>query len=154
MNNRSIPLDYANNLIYEIQKAFWDERGKGARFRLTTIGRDFFIEKVQSRIKSNSIEGIVKEVTVILKEEGILNNGSIEVEDQLIRIKMNSCLHRPIEDKLAILNIEPCSCLPANICALAITDQLKLPVELAELKLESGYCHALLIVFENKRASD
>jgi hypothetical protein len=154
MKNRLIPLDYANNLIYETQKAFWDERGKGARFRLTTIGRDFFIEKVQSRIKSGTIEGIVNEVSAVLQEEGILENGSIEVEDQLIRIKMHSCLHRAIEDKLATLNIEPCSCLPANICALAITDQLKLPVELAELKLENGYCQALLIVFENSQSSD
>ncbi|MCK7514052.1 MAG: hypothetical protein MZV70_65255 [Desulfobacterales bacterium] len=28
-------------MIFELQKAFWDERGKGARFRLTTLGRDF-----------------------------------------------------------------------------------------------------------------
>ena len=38
MNSKKISLDYANSLMYEMQKAFWDERGKGARFRMTTVG--------------------------------------------------------------------------------------------------------------------
>ena len=28
MNEQTIPLDYANSLMYEMEKAFWDERGK------------------------------------------------------------------------------------------------------------------------------
>ena len=45
MNKETISKDYANDMIFELEKAFWDERGKGARFRLTTLGRDFFKTK-------------------------------------------------------------------------------------------------------------
>ena len=45
MKTNSVPLDYANTLIFELEKAFFDERGKGARFRMTTVGREFFQDK-------------------------------------------------------------------------------------------------------------
>ena len=45
MNNKMLPLDYANSLMFEMEKAFWDERGKGARFRMTTVGREFYKAK-------------------------------------------------------------------------------------------------------------
>jgi hypothetical protein len=153
MNNRLISLDYANDVFYEFQKAFWDERGKGARFRLTSVGREFYKNNVSAQIQSENLDGIVDEVSKILKQHGILESGAVEIEDQLIRIRMKSCIHRPVEDKFAAIAIEPCSCMPANICAFAITDKLKLPVELAELKLENGYCQALLIVFENNQSA-
>ena len=42
MSQQTIPLDYANSLMYELEKAFWDERGKGARFRMTKVGNQYF----------------------------------------------------------------------------------------------------------------
>jgi hypothetical protein len=42
VNDKMISQEYANVLIFELEKAFWDERGKGARFRVTTVGREFF----------------------------------------------------------------------------------------------------------------
>jgi len=29
MNKKTIPLDYANDLMYDLEKALWDERGRG-----------------------------------------------------------------------------------------------------------------------------
>jgi S-adenosylmethionine:diacylglycerol 3-amino-3-carboxypropyl transferase len=52
MNQQTISKEYANDLIFEMEKAFWDERGKGARFRLTTVGREFFKTKCLSRLHS------------------------------------------------------------------------------------------------------
>ena len=43
MSDRGVSLDYVNSLVYDLEKAFWDERGKGARFRVTNVGRDFFV---------------------------------------------------------------------------------------------------------------
>jgi len=42
MSDKTISLDYANDILFELEKAFWDERGKGARFRVTTVGRGYF----------------------------------------------------------------------------------------------------------------
>ena len=49
MSDQTVPLDYANSIIYDLQKAFWDERGRGARFRVTTVGRDYFLDRCLPR---------------------------------------------------------------------------------------------------------
>jgi hypothetical protein len=40
MNNKTISQDYANDLIFELEKAFWDERARSA-FPVTMAGREF-----------------------------------------------------------------------------------------------------------------
>ncbi|MGE5593938.1 MAG: hypothetical protein ACM3X3_09705 [Betaproteobacteria bacterium] len=35
---------YANQVIFDMVKAFWDERGLGARFRLYCVGKDCSLE--------------------------------------------------------------------------------------------------------------
>ena len=59
MNDKTISQDYANDLIFELEKAFWDERGKGARFRVTTVGREFFKTKCLPRLQSTEIDDMV-----------------------------------------------------------------------------------------------
>jgi hypothetical protein len=51
-------------------------------------------------------------------------------------------------DKLIAQGVEPFTCVPANLIALAIEDKLDRPVELAEIKVESDACQLLLVVFE------
>jgi hypothetical protein len=51
--------------------------------------------------------------------------------------------------------VPPFTCLPANLIALALEDQLDRPVELAEIKLEqaeegAGPCSVLLVLFEKR----
>ena len=62
MNNKNVPLDYANSLMYELEKAFWDERGKGARFRMTKVGYQYFDEKVRPLLQSTEIEDILEKI--------------------------------------------------------------------------------------------
>ena len=71
MNNKNVPLDYANSLIYELEKAFWDERGKGARFRMTKVGYQYFDEKVRPLLQSTEIEDILEKIQGVLQNEGI-----------------------------------------------------------------------------------
>jgi hypothetical protein len=54
-NKKTIPLDYVNGLMYELEKAFWDERGRGARFRMTTVGGNI-IDRVRPLLQSNELE--------------------------------------------------------------------------------------------------
>ena len=45
MSDPRLPLGYANDLIFELEKAFYDERGKGARFRTTNVGQRYFRDR-------------------------------------------------------------------------------------------------------------
>ncbi len=150
MNSETISRDYANDMIFELEKAFWDERGKGARFRLTTLGRGFFRAKCLPRIKSTEISDMVKVIEEVLKENGIVQAMSVEVDGRLLRVRIEGCTHRPVEERMIAHETQPFACLPANMIVLAVDEVLNRPAELAEIKLTDVACEAMIVLFEKK----
>ena len=150
MSKQMIPLDYVNNLMYELEKAFWDERGKGARFRTTMIGKQYYTDKVLPLLKSNEVEHILQTIDEVLQSEGIAAKVSYDVEERLLRVQVKGCIHRQVEERMLEKDIEPFTCVPANLIALAIEEKLEVPVELAEIKMSEGACELLLVVFEKR----
>jgi hypothetical protein len=154
MSSHKVSLDYVNSLVYDLQKAFWDERGKGARFRVTTVGRDYFVDKCLPRIKTQEVESIVQVNEEIIQEEGIVTGVSHEVDGRLLRLRVEGCLHEAVEHRLVAKGVEPFTCIPANLVVLAIEAVLDRPVELAEITIEEGVCHILLVLFESRPVFD
>lgn len=154
MSEKTIPLEYANNLIFELEKAFWDERGKGARFRLTTIGRGFFMDQVRPMLQSSDIDQILNTIEGTLLQHGIATKMSYESEERLLRVKVEGCVHREKEKKMLAYGIEPISCLPINLVVLAIEEIWDRPAELAEVKIEDGYCQLLVVLFDKRPTLD
>jgi len=150
MNSKKISLDYANSLMYEMQKAFWDERGKGARFRMTTVGREFYKAEILPLLNTTDIGQIIQTVESVLKEKGIASHVFYNQDDRLLRVSVKGCIHRPVEEKMVAKGVEPFTCIPANLIVLAIEEKLDRPVELAEIKVEDGACQLLLVVFEER----
>lgn len=155
MNDKKlIPLEYVNSLVYELEKSFWDERGRGARFRMTTVGREYYQDKVRPRLQSAELESIIQTVREVLQEEGITGEVSYDLDGRLLRVKVQGCIHQQVEQRMIARDIEPFTCVPANIIVLAIEEKLDRPVELAEIKLEEGACNLLLVVFEGRPTLD
>jgi hypothetical protein len=150
MNNKTLPLDYANGLMLELEKAFYDERGKGARFRTTTVGQSYFRERCLPRIQSSDIAGILPTLEQTLREDGIVAKLTYSREEQLLRVRVEGCAHRPVEEAMVGRSVEPFTCIPANLVVLALEEKLDRPVELAEIKVEDGACALLLVVFDRR----
>jgi hypothetical protein len=150
MEKHTIPLDYANELIYDLQKAFWDERGRGARFRMTTVGREIYKNKCLPLIKSNEIEHILQVIEKVLKDNEIASKIHYDTEERLLHVTVHGCIHRPVEEKMVAQNIEPFTCIPANLIVLAIEEKLNRPVEIAEIKFKKDACKILLVLFERR----
>ena len=150
MNKETISKDYANDMIFELEKAFWDERGKGARFRLTTVGREFFNARCLPRLQSTEIPAMVRAVETALKEEGIGGGVSAEADGRMLRVRVEGCAHRSVEDKMVANETKPFTCVPANLIVLAIEEKLDRPAELAEIKLEEDGCHILVVLFDRR----
>lgn len=150
MNNKMISQDYANDLIFELEKAFWDERGKGARFRVTTVGHEFFRTTCLPRLQSTEIGDMIRTIEGALQERGIVSRVSAESDGRLLRVRIEGCAHRPVEDRLAAHETKPFTCVPANLIVLAIEEKLDCPAELAEIKLEDGACHVLIVLFDKR----
>jgi hypothetical protein len=154
MNTKNVPLDYSNSLMYELEKAFWDERGKGARFRMTKVGTEYFNEKVMPLLQSKEIEDILEKIKGVLQSEGITEDISFNREERLLKISVKGCIHRSVEERMLGKGVEPFTCIPANLIVLAIEEKLDIPVELAEIKVEEGVCQLLLVIFEKRPSLD
>jgi len=154
MNENPVPLEYVNNLMYELEKAFWDERGKGARFRMTKVGYQYFDDKIKPLLQSTEVEDILEKVSGVLKGEGITADISYNREERLLRVSVKGCIHRPVEERMRTKGVEPFTCIPANLIVLAIEEKLDIPVELAEIKVEEGACQLLLVMFEKRPTLD
>ncbi len=151
MSGKQISHEYANSILYDLQKAFWDERGKGARFRMTTVGREYFKDKGLAQVKSSSVTEIATAIGKILKDEGIVASLTPEQDDRLLRIHIEGCLHHEIEQRLAAKGVEPFTCVPANLVVMAIEEAMDRPVELAEIKVGDGSCDLLLVLFDRRQ---
>jgi len=154
MSTQTLPLDYANDLIYEMEKAFFDERGKGARFRMTTVGRGFYKQNVRPLLNSDEVDVILSAINEILVEKGIVTRVSYVKEDRLFKIQVKGCIHKSVEDRMIEKGVEPFTCIPANLIVLALEDKLDKPVELAEIKVEEGVCNLLLVLFDKRPVLD
>ena len=150
MNKKTISLDYANDLIFELEKAFWDERGKGARWRVTTVGREYFKNRCLPLLQSSETDNIVHTIEGALQGDGIVSLMSAESDGRLLHLRVEGCVHRPVEDRMVAHETRPFTCMMANLIVLAIEEKVDRPVELAEIKLEEGACHLLLILFDKR----
>ena len=154
MNSDKISLSYVNNLVYELEKAFWDERGRGARFRMTTVGREYFRERCLPLLRVPEPEKMLEAVAEVLREDGIVRQLTLSSDGQLMRIRVEGCVHRPVEEKMVDRGVEPFTCLPANLLALAIEEKLDRPVELAQIKLDESACQLLMVRFDRRPSLD
>jgi hypothetical protein len=150
MSDKTVSLDYTNALIFELEKALWDERGRGGRFRLTTLGRKFYTEKCLPAIGEADADSIVRTIDEVLRKEGICASLSFNREDRLLRINMQGCIHQAVEKRMVEHGVEPFTCLPANLIVLAIEEKLNRPVELAQIKVEGDGCQSLLVMFDKR----
>ena len=154
MDKKLIPLEYANNFIYELEKAFWDERGKGARFRMTNVGLAFYQKECKPKITKKDIEHILQVVTEALVTNGIIAKASFDRDERLLTVTIEGCLHQAVEESMLSRGIEPFTCLPANLIVMSIEDKLDRPVELASIKCDGNSCQLLIIVFDRRPTFD
>ncbi len=154
MTGPSISLAYANSLIFELEKAFYDERGKGARFRTTTVGRQYFEERCQHCLQSDDVAEITHDIEAVLAEDGLVEAVALKQEERLLRLHVAGCVHRPVEEHMLACGVQPFTCMPGNLLVLALEAKLNRPVELAEIKLDeggpAGGCDLLLVLFEKR----
>jgi hypothetical protein len=154
MNNKTVPLDYTNALMYELEKAFWDERGKGARFRMMNVGKQYYTDKIKPLLQNADVEEIIRKVDEVLRGEGVAAEVSYSKEDRLLRVGVKGCIHRQVEERMIAREIEPFTCVPANLIVMALEEKLDVPVELAEIKVVEGSCQLLLVMFEKRPSLD
>jgi len=126
--------DLSSNLIYEIQKAFYDERGKGARYRLVRVGVEYVEKELGDKAKS--VDSLVKG----LKELGFVEDITYNEEDIIFSVETKNCVFRTVRDLFMDKGLQPLSCPVANIVMNFLESKTGLSPELMPIERDNGTC--------------
>ncbi len=121
-------------LLFEIQKAFYDERGKGARYRLTTIGVPYIKSKHPACF--SGVDGVRK----ALQDEGMVEDIQFKDGDVSLEMEVRGCYFRKVRDKFIDSRMSILSCPVANLVMEALERKSGLSPELLPVKAEGVNC--------------
>lgn len=144
---------YYNEIITDALQAFWDERGLGSRYRCFLMGVDNFLaENPQVVNKQISTDDAVKIVEKYLLDKEIAKKVDFEVVKDyvdVIKLKVEGCLHVPVEEKLSKSGIErPISCMCGNLLMAVLEQGGQRTTEMAKVKCENGKCEIDFACFD------
>ena len=125
--------DFKDSLIFEVQKEFWNERGKGARYRLTMIGADFL-----GKLLTDPSD--MDEIIALYKKEGFCSAAEIEEDEFAVTMKVKGCAFKSVRDGFMNKGQQPLSCLLANAVMRAIEIKSGLGPELLPVEADGGEC--------------
>jgi hypothetical protein len=134
--------DFKDSLIFEIQKEFWNERGKGARYRLTLIGTEFLAKRLKDPADMN-------EITAFFKKEGFCSDVEVSEDEFQVNLKVKDCEFIQVRDAFmdkqatfvnVMIDQQPLSCPIANAYMRAIEIKTGLGPELLPIERNGKEC--------------
>ncbi|MCL6448799.1 MAG: hypothetical protein K6U04_11720 [Armatimonadetes bacterium] len=146
--------DYMNEVLADVVQSFYDERGRGARYRLTLVGIDYLkilLEKDFNNL--NNIEEIMSLVTKFIKDKHLVEDVSWQLNEevaQYVTMKVSGCLHRKLCEKLVSRDIEILVCPIANFVMYLMENALNMTSEFASAELGDLHCSSKIVFFNPK----
>ena len=129
----SVLNDFKDSLIFEIQKEFWNERGKGARYRLTMVGAEFLGKLLKD-------PSDMEEIIALYKKEGFCSAAEITEDEFTVTMKVKDCAFMGVRDGFMNKGQQPLSCPLANTVMRAIEIKSGLGPELLPIEANGGEC--------------
>jgi hypothetical protein len=129
----SVLSGFKDSLIFEIQKEFWNERGKGARYRLTMIGADFL-----GKLLTDPSD--INEIVALYKKEGFCSAVEIAEDEFAVTMKVKDCAFADVSNGFMNKGQQPLSCPLANTIMRAIEIKSGLGPELLPIEASGGEC--------------
>jgi hypothetical protein len=130
--------DFKDLLLFEVQKAFYDERGKGARYRLTTIGVSYFEGMIKNGI--SDLEAVRK----CLLDNNIADGLEYSEETFSVNVKVKNCCLKAVREYFVSAGMQPLGCPIANVIMKTLEVNTGLSPELLPIKIEGDYCNITL----------
>ncbi len=125
---------FKNRLLYEVQKAFYDERGKGARYRLTTTAVSFVKERLGEKA------GDIGEIKKYLEASELVEGMKWSEDAISLKVQIDGCCLKQVRDAFTDAGLQPLSCPMANIIMNALEIKSSLSPELLPIEIEENSC--------------
>jgi len=140
---------YSTDIISSLEKVLYYERGRGAYFRATLVGKDFIDRQpIEGKTSEEVIESCVK----VMRENNILKDASYQKDKNatLFTFEIKGCMHLPVEARLKEEGVPTYICPPTNMILYKIREILNLAVEIADISVNQneGRCIIRVVVFK------
>ena len=139
---------YFQDTFSALAKSLYYERGRGAYFRATMVGRDFIDRR---EIKGNTSEEVIGNCIDVLVENQIIENATYirDESDTFFTFEIKGCSHLPVEAWLEKEGVPAFVCPPINIILYKIRQLIGLAVEIADITVhqEEGKCIVRVVIF-------
>lgn len=126
--------NFKDQLLFEVQKAFYDERGKGARYRLTLAG----IPYITSQFGKSSYD--IEELKSYLMENKFCEEIEIDEDELQFNAKIKNCCLINIRNSFDLKGMQPLSCPIANMFMYSLELENGLSPELLPININKEHC--------------
>ncbi len=131
---------FKDNLIFEAQKEFWNERGRGAKYRLTMMGVPFF----KNNFSGNLDDIDMAQAVQWLKDNEFVSDLTYEQDEISFKGKVEGCSMENVKKYFIDHDIEIMGCPIANILMYIIESKTEFSPELLPIKGKEGSCELTL----------
>jgi len=142
---------YFQDTFSALVKALYYERGRGAYFRATMVGRDY-IDRIE--INGNTSEKVIENCVNFLVKKDIVEKAAYKKDesDTFFTFEIKGCIHLPVEARLKEQGVPAFVCPPINIILHKIRQLIGLAVEIADITVnqEEGTCIVRVVIFKQQ----
>ncbi len=142
---------YFRDIVSALEKALYYERGRGAYFRATMIGKDFINRK---SIGGNTAEEVIESCVKVMREDNMMKSASYKKDENgaLFTFEIGGCIHLPVEATLKEEGVPTYVCPPINMILYKIREKMDLAVEIADITVhqDEGRCIVRVVVFKQE----
>jgi hypothetical protein len=140
---------YFQDTFAALVKSLYYERGRGAYFRATMVGRDY-IDRCE--IKGNTSEVVIGNCIDVLVENNIIEKATYKKDesDTFFTFEVKGCAHLPVEAWLKEEGVPAFVCPPINMILYKIRQRIDLAVEIADIAVDhkEGKCIVRVVIFK------
>ena len=139
---------YFQDTFSALVKSLYYERGRGAYFRATMVGRDYIDRR---EIKGDTSEEVIENCIDVLVENNIIEKAEYKKDesDTFFTFEVKGCAHLPVEAWLEEEGVPAFVCPPINMILYKIRQVIGLAVEIADITVhqEEGKCIVRVVIF-------
>jgi hypothetical protein len=139
---------YFQDTFSALAKSLFYERGRGACFRATMVGRDYIN---RHEVKGNTSEAVIENCIDVLVENNIIEKATYQKDesDSFFTFEVKGCAHLPVEALLKNEGVPAFVCPPVNMILYKIRQLIGLAVEIADISVhqKEGKCILRVVIF-------
>jgi len=140
---------YFQDTFAALVKSLYYERGRGAYFRATMVGRDYIDRR---QIEGNTSEAVIGNCIDVLVENNIIEKAAYKKDksDTFFTFEVQGCVHLPVEAWLKEEGVPAFVCPPINMIIYKIRQRTDLAVEIADITVDQKKrkCIVRVVVFK------